>query len=391
MKGETTFSLKDQLFNGEKVNYLSGLISNAHPGFDGGGFKEAALSKFPELELKARIVHLTECLENHLPDCFIQSSEIILRSLPPELDPEKTDDDFGDFILAPLSHFVVRNGNDKKYLKRSLDALREITKRFSAEDAVRYFINQFPVETFNFLEKCAVDPNYHVRRLASEGSRPKLPWSQKLITPHQKPLTILHKLHTDPARYVTRSVANHLNDISKIDPGLVLKTLLEWQQQGRQAEKELGYITRHALRTLIKKSHPGALELLGFSTKPAFKIISFNIETPKIVVGESVVFTLNLKSNRREKLVIDYLMEYPNGRSKIFKIKQLELTAGQSISVEKRHPMKLMTTRATLGGIHKITLQINGQRCDSASFELCNYSPNYSGTEKSKTVSLRTF
>ncbi len=370
MRAETTFSLKDQLFNEEKIDYLSRLILNAYPEFSRSTFKQAALSKFPELELKARVVHLTECLEKHLPNCFIQSCEIILNALPPELDSQKADDDFGDFILAPLSHFVVRNGNHKKHLKRSLRTLQEITKRFSAEDAIRYFINQFPEETFDFLEKCAIDPNYHVRRLASEGSRPKLPWSQKLITPHQRPLAILHELHKDKTRYVTRSVANHLNDISKIDSELVLETLKDWHKQKLQTEKELGYITRHALRTLIKKSHPDALELLGFSTKPDFEVLSFKIVTPKIFIGESVIFTFSLRSSRREKLVLDYLMEFPGGRSKIFKIKQLELTTGQSITVEKRHPMKLMTTRSTLSGMHKITLQINGQRCDSASFEL---------------------
>jgi 3-methyladenine DNA glycosylase AlkC len=370
MKAETTFSLKDQLFNREKVAYLGGQIARAYPGFAQAKFTKAALSKIPELELKARIVHLTECLENHLPECFIQSCKIILNSLPPELDPQKTDDDFGDFILAPLSHFVVRNGNHKKHLKRSLHALREITKRFSAEDAIRYFINQFPEETFEFLEKCAVDPNYHVRRLASEGSRPKLPWSQKLITPHQKPLPILHQLHKDPTRYVTRSVANHLNDISKIEPDLVLKTLQSWQQSALQSEKELGYMTRHALRTLIKKSHPGALKLLGFNTQPAFKVLSFKIQEPTILIGEPVVFVFELYSTRSEKLVIDYLMEFPDHRSKVFKIKQLELTENQVVTIEKRHPLKLMTTRDTLSGKHKITLQINGQRYDSAIFEL---------------------
>ena len=133
---------------------------------------------FPTLELIQRIAHISSCLYEYLPDAYPAALDIILNSLPPALDPTKTDDDFGDFIFAPLSLFVATYGCTQNHLERSLQALKEITKRFSAEDAIRYFINAFPDETGSFLLGCAQDENYHVRRLASEGTRPKLPWSQ---------------------------------------------------------------------------------------------------------------------------------------------------------------------------------------------------------------------
>ncbi|MEO0458948.1 MAG: DNA alkylation repair protein, partial [Cyanobacteria bacterium P01_A01_bin.114] len=197
MKAKPSFSLKDQLFNPEKVNYLGTLITQAFPEFSQQQFHQAVVTAFPKLELKERIAHITACLHQYLPDDYPGALAIILRSLPPELDPSKTDDDFGDFIFAPLSLFVATYGCTADYLNSSLNALKEITKRFSAEDAVRYFINAFPSETFSFLLDCAKDDNYHVRRWASEGTRPKLPWSQKLITDYKQPLPLLEILYGD--------------------------------------------------------------------------------------------------------------------------------------------------------------------------------------------------
>ncbi|MDF1813259.1 MAG: hypothetical protein P1V20_13765 [Verrucomicrobiales bacterium] len=371
MKAESTFSLKDELFNSEKVEYLAGLISDAHPKFPVATFRREVIEKFPELELKERIVHITRCLENHLPDSFSQSCRILLKSLPPELDPNLSDNDFGDFIFAPVSHFIVLNGCTKKQLDRSLAALREITKRFSAEDAIRYFINQFPGETFAFLEDCSLDRNYHVRRLASEGTRPKLPWSQKLTTPYEKAVPILEELHKDPTRYVTRSVANHLNDISKLDPEAVISLLKKWRKQKQQSGKELEYITRHALRTLVKSAHPGALSLLGFPPNPDVSVERFFIENKRVKIGGAADFQLHLESRKKQNLLIDYYMEFPGGRGRIFKWKQYKAGSGESVELNKRHPMKLMTTRALVPGAYRVTLQINGKRLDTLSFDLC--------------------
>ncbi|MGD1951499.1 MAG: DNA alkylation repair protein [Leptolyngbyaceae cyanobacterium] len=374
MKAKSSFSLKDQLFNSDKVEYLGGLISQVYPAFDQTAFHSDVVDALPKLELKQRIAHISNCLHQYLPDGYPAALDIILNSLPPALDPTKTDDDFGDFIFAPLSLFVATYGCTEHYLERSLQALKEITKRFSAEDAIRYFINAFPDETCGFLLDCTQDENYHVRRLASEGTRPKLPWSQKLVIDYHQPLPILELLFADNTRYVTRSVANHLNDISKVDSTLVIETLTRWNASGKQTADEMTFITKHGLRSQTKQGNPQALALIGFGTKPDIKIIHLSTNTPVVEIGGAFEFTLELRANRAQNLLVDYLMVFAsNGKKqpqKVFKIKQLELSKGEVVQLKKRHPMRLMTTRRLTLGEHRIILQVNGQTFDSLGFEL---------------------
>lgn len=376
MKAKTSFSLKDQLFNPEKVAYLAALFAEAYPAFPTEAFCEEVTAAFPTLELKERITHIATVLHHRLPPDYLEAVGIILQALPPELDPSKTDDDFGDFIIAPLSAFVATYGCTAEYLDVSLNALREITKRFSCEDAIRYFINAFPEQTDAFLQACTADANYHVRRLASEGTRPKLPWSQKLNSHYTKPLPILNALFADKTRYVTRSVANHLNDISKLDPALVVRTLSQWQESGRQQPKEMAFICKHALRTLVKQGNQEALGLLGFGAKPNITITNFETSTPTVVIGESFVFTLTIHSHAQQNLLVDYLMTFASdgkkAGQKVFKLKQLELAADQTATINKKHPMRLMTTRRLYSGEHRITLQVNGEAYGTLSFDLQN-------------------
>jgi len=374
MKAKTRFSLKDQLFNPEKVEYLSDLVVAAYPDFASASFQQAVLAEFPTLELKERIAHISSCLYSHLPQDYPTALEIVLEALPPELDPTQTDDDFGDFIFAPLSLFVATYGCCELHLDRSLAAVKAITKRFSAEYAIRFFINRFPEATLAFLLDCAADPNYHVRRLASEGTRPKLPWAQKLTVDYRQPLPILEQTFSDRTRFVTRSVANHLNDISKLDPDLVIETLKRWQASERQGEAEMDFITRHAVRSLIKQGHPEALGLLGFGDSPNIEIKSLTTTTPIVKLGETFEFSLKIQARQAQRLLVNYSMQFAtDGKQrsqKVFKLKQLELAAGEQITLKKRHPMRLMTTRRLVLGEHKITLHVNGQALNSLSFEL---------------------
>lgn len=374
MKAKSSFSLKDQLFNPAKVSYLAELIVAVYPGFAQQSFHQEVISAFPELELKERITHITNCLCNYLPDDYPEALTIILESLPLELDPSKTDDDFGDFIFSPLSLYVALYGCQADYLDMSLRGLKELTKRFSAEYAVRYFINAFPDETLAFLLECATDENYHVRRWASEGTRPKLPWAQKVSIDYGQPLPILAILYADKTRYVTRSVANHLNDISKLNPTLVIDTLKGWIESQKQTEQEMAFIVKHALRTLTKQGHQNALNLIGFDTKPDIAISNFSTSTPQVKVGDAFEFSLDICSNKSQKLLVDYLMYFASDgkkpTQKVFKLKQIELKNGETVTLKKKHPMRLMTTRRLTLGEHKIVLQVNGQTFDSLIFEL---------------------
>ena len=374
MKAKSSFSLKDQLFNPQKVEYLSNLIVQAYPTFDASGFHQTVIAAFPTLELKQRITHITTCLNQYLPDDYLTALEILMTALPPPLDPTKLDDDFGDFIFSPLSLYVATYGCKDEYLGPSLAALREMTQRFSAEYAIRFFINAFPAATLAFLLDCAKDSNYHVRRLASEGTRPKLPWAQNLTIDYQQPLPILECLFTDPTRFVTRSVANHMNDISKLDADLVVETLKRWQSNEQQGVEEMNFILEHALRSLVKKGDPNALALIGFGTAPDITITDLVTSTPTVPLGEAFEFSLAIRANADQKLLVDYVMQFAsNGKrapQKVFKLKQLELATGETATLKKRHPMRLMTTRRLALGTHSITLQVNGQAFGSLSFEL---------------------
>lgn len=372
MKAKASFSLKDQLFNPEKVQYLATQLKTAYPNFQTAAFKEDVLQAFPKLELKERIAHMAVCLKEYLPEDYLEALSIIEKALPKELDPSKTDDDFGDFIIAPLSLYIASYGCEAPYLKTSLAALKETTKRFSAEFAIRFFINKFPNESLAFLHDCAKDPHYHVRRLATEGSRPKLPWAQKLNINYTEPLSLLELLYTDKTRFVTRSVANHLNDIAKLEPELVISTLKRWQSKRKDAEMQ--FITKHALRTLIKQGHKDALRLVGFGEAAKVNIIEFKPTTDTVKLGEALEFSLKLESLAQQNLLIDYIMTYSSPThkksQKVFKLKQLSLNNKEQLHLNKKHPMRLMTTKRLYAGSHSISLQINGEPQAAFSFEL---------------------
>ncbi len=360
------FLLKDQLFNKVKVNHIAEELASAYPEFQKPGFTRKVVAKFPELELKARIGWIAECLKEHLPAGYRSAVGIILRSLPPPNDPELSDDDFGDFIYAPYMEFVARYGCDRDNLEFSLDALYQLTTRFSAEDAIRSFLNAFPDETLQTLTRWSEDSHYHVRRLCSEGTRPKLPWSRKIDLPVHAPIPLLDVLHADRTRFVTRSVANHINDISKIDPALAVRTLTRWKKSRRQAAAELDFIIRHALRSLIKAGDPAALKLLGALHGADVRVANFTAPAA-VKMNSALEFSCTIRARENAYLIADYILYFQNkagqlGGRKVFKLKAFEATAGESVTISRKHMLREnMTTRKLYRGKHRIELQINGK------------------------------
>lgn len=255
-------SIKDQLFNRRKVAAIAAELNRAHRAFDAAAFVDQVMSRLEALGLKQRIAWITDCLESHLPRDYQRAVDVMLRSLPVPCDPQLRDGDFGDFIYAPYSEYVARHGCTRDDFDFSLAALREITTRFSAEFAVRTFIDAFPDETRTTLTQWTTDEHYHVRRLCSEGTRPRLPWTSRLATPIDYALPLLDNLYLDTTRFVTRSVANHVNDISKLDPDLAIDLLQRWRRSRGQCATEIDYILRHATRTLTRHGNHSALELL---------------------------------------------------------------------------------------------------------------------------------
>ena len=369
------FLLKDELFNPPKVHKIASEIKAVYTAFNQTSFEKETLQKFPCLELKERIYHIRDMLKKYLPSEYREAVIVLLQALPNALDNMKQDGDFGDFIYAPYSEYVVAYGCHEKYLDFSLDALREITKRFSVEFAIRSFINSFPNETFKMLELCSVSDNYHERRLASECLRPMLPWGKKISLDYTEAMKPLENLFYDDTRYVTRSVANHLNDISKFNPELVIRTLKRWKSSEKQVLKEMDYITTHALRTLVKVGNKDALSLLGYIKNPPINVTNFSLRTSNVKVGETLVFSFELMALLRAALLIDYSIHFrtKNGSytTKVYKLKKLVLNKNEKIRIEKSHVLKAnMSTRKLYLGEHKIELQINGKVYISEVFNL---------------------
>ena len=362
------FSLKDQLFNEGKVRYLAGLFGSS---IDEPRFVAEVMAKLPALELKARIIHISEVLAGHLPDDFGAAAAAIEAALPAPLDPSKSDDDFGDFIFSPLGAYVATHGLNE--LGAALPLLREITQRFSVEFDIRHFLNAHPEPVMAALAEWAVDDHYHVRRLASEGTRPVLPWGIKVGLTLDEPIRLLDKLYYDRTRFVTRSVANHLNDITKKDPALVLRTLGRWRAEGRQNSAELDWMERHALRTLVKKGHVGALERLGYWAAPEISVEMRFSEA--VEIGETGALDVSIEAARDERLMVDYVIDFvkANGarRPKVFKLKKLDVKAGERIDLTKNHKfLKGASTFTHFPGRHLIYMQINGQKFGEQEFDL---------------------
>lgn len=367
--------LKDQFFNDETVGKIATEIKSVYQGFDREGFETDTLAMFPELELKERLSHISEMLKQYLPKDFKSALEIIQKALPDPLDEHKSDNDFGEFIYAAYGEYIARHGCNDLSLQISLETLREITKRFSVEYAIRDFLNRYPEETLEMLESCSNSMNYHERRLASEGLRPKLPWAKKLTIPYENAISILNNLYMDKTRFVTRSVANHLNDISKIDPDKVIELLKRWRAEEKQECKEMEWISRHALRTLIKRGDSEALEFLGYMKNPDIKLGEMRLESLHIRLGKALIFHVDIEAKSDVNLLIDYVIHFQNrlGKTsrKVFKIKKYQLSRGEVLQVRKEHIFKAdMSTRKLYIGEHRVELQINGTIIASKSFEL---------------------
>ncbi len=367
------FSLKDHLFNPETVGRLAAEYAAGVPGFDADRFAKEALSGFAERELLARMEWMADCLETQLASDFPTMADQLEAAMPPQLDPSLKDDDFGHFIHGLPGILAVRHGLED-HRDRALDLLHEATRRFSMEFYIRPFLNRWPTETLARLAEWAGDENYHVRRLVSEGTRPKLPWAKAVTLSTDQTVPLLNKLYADDTRYVTRSVANHLNDIAKKDPELVVSLLADWAAAGQQDAKEMGWITRHALRTLVKNGHAGSLKLLGYRGDIAVKA-ALDLGAATYAIGDQLQVAATLEAPQDLPVIVDYRLTFarPGGKSaeKVFKLKVGQITKGKPLALKKAHRLKGDATTFTLHpGPHRVVLQVNGNDVAEAAFDL---------------------
>lgn len=374
------------LINADVVQQVGQHLHRVWPQFDQKAFRRLALTGLEDLEFKARAQHLSQALAHTLPSDFRQAADILESSLkvippvPADHDPDQelgslqTDDTgLGGWALWAFGEYVAQQGID--HPERALQALHAITQRFTAEFAIRPFIVAHPALTLATINQWAHDPSAHVRRLASEGSRPRLPWGLRLQTLVQDPrptLGLLQKLQDDPSEYVRRSVANHLNDIAKDHPELIVEWLQTHLPDAPATRKRL---LRHACRTLIKNGHPGVMAAWGLGT-PFSGQAQLVLNTQQVQLGESLALTVTLQSNSRrvQTLELDYRVHHvkANGElsPKTFKGKQITLQPGQTLVWRKQHPIKPITTRRYYPGVHRVEIQLNGQSHAQADFDL---------------------
>jgi len=356
-------ALKDRYLSTDFFQQFATDLKLAYPALDKRAFYRDCISPLDELELMQRVSHLTRTVASHLPNSYKKALSV-LYDLSPIL---------GDKLgYLFMSEFVATYGLDEYEL--SINALRNFTHHSSSEFAIRVFLQQDFKRTIKHMTEWTEHESEHVRRLASEGSRPRLPWAQKLDQVINKPsLTwpILNRLKNDSSNYVQKSVANHLNDISKDNPDWMIKKVSAWSQKNTTTK----WIIKHGCRTLIKKGHADSLHLLGYS-KPNIKISPLKLSAKIIRLGETLEVGFNIKNmdNKPQKLVVDYCIDFVKKdgslRPKVFKLKTLSVKTNEQLAVNKKHAFKAMTTRKFYPGKHRLQIIINGERFNHCSFDL---------------------
>ncbi len=355
--------LKDRFFTPVSMEAFAGSIAAASSAFDRECFLRLVFDEeWDRRELKDRMRHTTRCLRAALPLPYAESLEVLKRAIP----------SIKGFEAMTAADFVEQYGQDEWAL--SLGALRFFTRYGSAEFAVRPFLHRDPERGMAFLSECAADENEQVRRLASEGCRPRLPWAMGLPRFKKDPqpiLPVLEKLKNDPSETVRRSVANNLNDISKDHPEAALAVCERWYGTSERTDR----IVKHACRGLLKAGHPRAMRLFGFEDSDDVTVEGFRVESGQVPLGGDLVFGFALRiggaAERRIRLEYAVWFVKATGRRsrKMFTCSERSYPPGV-YPIRKRHPFADMSTRKHYRGEHEVILYANGKERGRGVFEV---------------------
>ena len=377
--------LKDK-FGPEMVHRAAGSLSAVYQGFDVDGFTTMALNGFDELELTPRCKQIADAMAAFLPQDRGEAIDMLIASLGPELEncdpgdaaptgnPEVDGNVMAGFFYLPHGYFIAEHGEG--HFDKVMRANYEITKRATSEFSLRTPLRDHTEATLTHLADWVHDDNVHVRRCASEGTRPRLPWSFRLKNFQENPtpvIELLEHLKDDPVEYVRRSVANNLNDIAKDHPEVVTTLAKRWWKDGDHNRRRL---IRHALRTLVKAGDPAALDVLGYGPNSPARVGSITIEPAEIDIGSKVKVEVTIEnpSGQTAGALVDLVVYFvkANGSMspKVFKGGELELAAGGSCLVRKTISLAQHTTRKHYPGKHTIEIAINGTNHEGGSFIL---------------------
>jgi 3-methyladenine DNA glycosylase AlkC len=353
-----------EIFNRERLRHIAEETAAVYPAFDRKAFLASASENLDGLSLMQRLNRVSQCLHAGLPDDYPAALETLFQ-LAPRLN--------SGFVTLILPEYVALYGQHD--FQRSMQALKFFTAFGSSEFAVRHFLRNDLEKGLALMLEWSLDENPHVRRLASEGCRPRLPWSfrlEKLVADPSPALEILDNLKADDSLYVRKSVANHLNDITKDNPQWVLDQIEAWPLENPHT----AWIARHALRSLIKKGDVRALTIMGAGKQAQVKIDGLAVTPNAISLGDriSLSFTLTSTATDHQRLIIDYAIHYvkkSGGTSaKVFKLKTLELPAGASVTLTREQQIRNFTTRVHYAGRHEVDVLINGQCLGRSGFDL---------------------
>ncbi len=349
-------------FNEELIRSIGASFQELVPGFKLRTFVKECVDGLDELELIARGRRVAEVMRRHLPEDFERAAEVIVGSLGPESDGGESSG-MAPFRYLPHVCFIGTYGLE--HFEASMRAQHELTRRFTAEWSIRGFLVEHRDATLARLRVWARDPSVHVRRLVSEGTRPRLPWAPRLREFQADPrpvIELLELLKDDPERYVQRSVANNVNDIAKDHPDVAVALCRRWSKDATPGRQ---WIVRHALRSLIKGGDRGALATMGFAGAPQVAIAA--AEVPRTVrLGATLRFSFDVvsRSRKAQGLLVDYAVHFvkANGeaRPKVFKLRKVALGPGERVRLDGRVSFEDLTTRTHRPGRHVIEAVING-------------------------------
>lgn len=352
-----------EMFNHAFYARLSTAVAAVYPAFPVKRFIRDVIDNIEDLSLNQRMRKTSIVLQQHLPKNYTQTIGI-LKDVVPQLDRGYTTLVFPDFVAQyGIAHF-----------RESIDALKYFTSFGSSEFAIRvFFLHDFQ-RTLKIMQKWSEDNNFHVRRLSSEGSRPRLPWSFKLDQVIRTPsitAPILQNLKCDEELYVRKSVANHLNDISKDSPDAALRLVNTWDK----THPHTAWILKRGFRSLLKRGNASSMDMFGLTKNVKVSIRKFRLASDFVKLNDVMQFQFDIVSDspKTQKLMIDYRIHYfkKSGitSSKTFKLKEVTLKPEEAISIRKSQRFMDFSTRQLYTGRHTLEIIVNGKTLKRKNFD----------------------
>jgi 3-methyladenine DNA glycosylase AlkC len=363
----------EALISVDSIRALARILQASHPLPGRWAEVRASTRALPELGLSDRARTVATAMLTDLPGGYDTLAPVVRAAL---LDPA-----LSGWMIWPVTEAVATAATNAPRetgdFEDGLALLAELSPRLTSEFAIRTFLNADLDRALAGVEAWTRDADPAVRRLASEGTRPKLPWAKQVPALNQRPAAtgpVLDLLYRDDSDFVRRSVANHLNDISRLDPAVATSTARRWT-----ADPDLNtpWVVRHGMRTLVKQGDAAALALVGFTgERDAFTVTGPTLAADRVTLGEDLVFSAAVTNTSQSPttVAIDYVIDHvkANGRRTphVFKLTKKTIAPGTTVDITRRHPIRPITTRTYYAGEHTVRLQVNGHRFGAAVFTL---------------------